>query len=320
MKGARASAWSGVLYALAAYGSWGLLPVYWKALGAVPVAEVLAHRVVWSALFAAILVVLAGEARAVRDALRTRRIALALCATSLLIGANWLLFIYTVSRGDVLASSLGYFLNPLVNVALGRVFLAERLRPLQLAAVGLASAGVLVLASSAGGLPWVSLTLAITFGCYGLLRKLAPVPPLASLLVETAALAPPALVYLAWLAERGEGTALAQPPSTLALILLSGAITGLPLLWFASAARRLRLGTLGFFQYLAPTGHFALAVLVYGEPFGTAHLFTFACIWTGLLLYSVDAVRAARSGPTGAGESSRFAAEQDRASRPGARR
>jgi len=302
MRSARSEAWRGVAYACAAYGSWGLLPIYWKALAAVPVGEVLAYRVVGSALFAALLVGLAREGRTVRAALGARRTVSVLAATSLLIGANWLLFIWTVSRGDVLASSLGYFLNPLVNVALGRVFLGERLRGLQLAAVALASLGVAVLAASAGGLPWVSLTLAITFGCYGLLRKLAPIPPLVSLLVETAALAPVALGYLTWVAARGEGHFVPASGEIRALLLGAGVVTALPLVWFSNAARRLRLGSLGFFQYLAPTGHFALAVLVYGEPFGRAHLVTFGCIWTGLLLYSVDAVRAARSATAPASE------------------
>lgn len=292
MRRARDGIWSGVLYATAAYGSWGLLPVYWKALGAVPVAEILAHRVVWSALFAGALVSMTGGWPKVREALRTRRVVSALVATSLLIGLNWSIFIYTVSRGDVLASSLGYFLNPLVNVALGRAFLAERLRRGQTAAIAIAAGGVLQLAAASGGVPWVSLVLAVSFGLYGLLRKLAPLPPLVSLWVETSALAPVAIGALAWLAWTHAAVAPNAPGGQQALLALSGVVTAVPLVWFASAAGRLRLTTLGLFQYLVPSGHFALAVLVYGEPVTRPLAIAFACIWLGLLLYSWDAVRA----------------------------
>jgi chloramphenicol-sensitive protein RarD len=295
--GARSARTAGIVYALLAYASWGLLPVYWKALRSVPVAEVLAHRVLWCSLFAALLVSVAREWPAVRRALRTRRVAVALLATSALIGLNWLLFIYTVSRGDVLAASLGYFLNPLVNVALGRAVLGERLRPVQAAAVAIAAAGVLELALFAGGLPWISLALAASFGLYGLLRKVAPLSPLVSLVVETASLAPVALGYLAFLGRTDLAAAPASAAGVKALLALSGVVTALPLVWFVSAAVRLRLTTLGLFQYLAPSGQFLLAVAAYGEPFAPAQALAFGCIWTGLLLYSADALRMARARP-----------------------
>ena len=192
----------------------------------------------------------------------------------------------------VLASSLGYFLGPLVNVALGIVFLRERLRPWQIGSILLAAFGVVPMAWSAGGLPWISLALALSFGVYGLLRKVAPMAPLVSLSIETALLCPVAATYLVWLEARGAGALSRSDHRTVGLLVFSGVVTALPLLWFASAAERLRLSTLGLFQYLAPSGHFLLAVLAYGEPFSLGYGIAFGCIWTALAVYSVDAMRA----------------------------
>ena len=190
---------AGVLYALGAYGSWGLLPVYWKGLTRVPVLEILAHRVIWSVAFTALLLSASKGWPRVRTALSSLRHLVTLLATSLLIGTNWLLFIFAVTHGEVLASSLGYFLGPLVNVALGIVFLRERLRPWQIGSILLAAFGVVPMAWSAGGLPWISLALALSFGVYGLLRKVAPMAPLVSLSIETALLCPVAATYRVWL-------------------------------------------------------------------------------------------------------------------------
>ena len=262
---------AGVLYALFAYASWGLLPVYWKQRTRVPVLEILAHRVVWFVVFTALLLTASGGWGEVRATLSSRRNLVTLLTTSLLIGTNWFLFIWAVTYGEVLASSLGYFLNPLVNVALAVVFLRERLRPWQVASIALAGLGVVPLAVSAGGLPWISLVLALRFGLYGLLRKVAPMAPLVSLAIETALLCPVAAFYLAWLEARGRSAFSSRDLETAWLLILAGVVTALPLLWFASAAKRLRLSTLGLFQYLAPSGHFLLAVLAYGESFAPAH-------------------------------------------------
>jgi chloramphenicol-sensitive protein RarD len=288
----RRSPLAGVLYALGAYGSWGLLPVYWKQLTHVSVLEILAHRVVWSAIFTALLLGASRSRRSVGAALSPRRNQVTLLATSLLIGVNWFLFIWAVTHAKVLASSLGYFLNPLVNVALGVLFLRERLRPWQMGSVALAALGVVPLAFSAGGLPWISLALALSFGVYALLRKVAPMAPLVSLTVETALLCPFAALYLARLEAHGRNAFSRSDPQTAWLLVFAGVVTALPLLWFAAAAERLRLSTLGLFQYLAPSGHFLLAVLAYGEPFRPAQGVAFGCIWIALAVYSVDAMRA----------------------------
>lgn len=294
MKAHGSQAAGGVAFAVAAYASWGLLPIYWKALRAIPLLELLAHRVWLSALFALALLAVTGRMGVARDALAQPRACAALGASASLIALNWGLFIYTVERGDVLASSLGYFLNPLVNVALGVGVLRERLRPLQAGAVLVAAAGVAVLALSSDGLPWISLALAASFGLYGLLRKTVPVAPVASLAIETTLLAPLALGYAGWLVATGRSGLGHAAPTTLAWLAVSGVVTGLPLLAFAAAAQRLRLTTLGLFQYLAPTLHFAIAVGLYHETFAGPQLAVFGCVWAGLALYSADALRAGR--------------------------
>jgi chloramphenicol-sensitive protein RarD len=286
---------SGAAFASAAFGAWGLLPIYWKALSDVPLLELLAHRIWLSAAFALVLLAATRRIGVAREVLAQPRARNALVASASLIALNWGLFIFSVARGDVLASSLGYFLNPLVNVALGVVFLRERLRPLQAAAVSIAAAGMGVLAVASGGLPWISLALAVSFGFYGLLRKAAPVTPVVSLAVETTLLAPLALGYVAWLGLSGEAGLGRVSGGTIALLAASGVLTGLPLLAFAAAAARLRLATLGLFQYLAPSLHFLLAVGLYGEPFAGPQLVAFGSVWVGLALYSADSIRAARA-------------------------
>jgi chloramphenicol-sensitive protein RarD len=216
-----------------------------------------------------------------------------LAATTLLIAVNWGLYIWAVQAGRVLEASLGYFVNPLVNVAFGVGFLGETLRPRQRVAFLVAGAGVVVLVVATGAFPWIALVLAGTFGLYGLLRKQADVEPVGGLFAETALLAPPAIAVLAWLAWRGEG-AFGRTARETALLALAGVITSVPLLAFGAAVRRLKLSTLGVVQYLAPTGQFLLAVLAFGEPFGRAQAFAFGCIWTALGLYTWDALASAR--------------------------
>lgn len=280
---------SGVLQGLGAYGIWGFFPVFWKALGHVPALEVLFHRVVWSFVLLLIAAAIIGRWRYLVAAVTSRRILGVLSLTTLLIAVNWLVFIWAVNSGHVLESSLGYFINPLVNVLLGMVFLRERLNRWQAVAVALAAAGVIVLTVAQGQPPWVSLILAFTFGFYGLLRKRCSVDAIVGLTVETAILTPVAALYLAYLAVDGQGM-FGTDRATDLLLVVGGAVTAVPLLLFAGAARRLRYVTVGLLQYIAPTMHFILAVSLYGEPLTSAHLITFACIWGGLLLYVGDAL------------------------------
>ncbi len=279
---------AGPLYAIAAYGWWGLMPVYWKALASVPAPEILAHRVLWTSVFAALLLTVLRRWDEVAAVLRDRRERWLLAASGTLIGGNWLLYIWAVNRGQLLEASFGYYLNPLISVLLGVVFLAEHLWPIQVLAVAVAALGVAVLGVDLGGLPWISLVLALSFGAYGLLHKLCTARPIPALAVETTFIAPLALAFVA---ARGGGGLLDAEPTLGALLVGAGPATALPLLWFAGAARRLRLATLGLFQYLAPSLGFALAVFVYHEPFGRAHAIAFACIWIALAVYSGDAWR-----------------------------
>jgi chloramphenicol-sensitive protein RarD len=285
----------GAIYAIAAYASWGLLPAYWKSLVEVPPIEVLMHRVAGTVVFAAVLLTVSRRWDEVRAAVRSRRTIALLAASSLLIATNWLTFIWAVGQRQIVATSLGYYLNPLVNVALGLFVLRERLRPLQLVAVAIAAAGVAYLTVAQGGLPWISLVLAISFALYGLVRKTVAVASLAGLAIETAVLAPLAIAGIAWREAHGAGAfarAAELSPAVPWLLAFAGAVTATPLVWFASAARRLRLATLGLFQYIAPSLSLLLAVFAYGEPFTRAHAVVFACIWTALALYSLEAWRA----------------------------
>ncbi len=284
---------AGVAYGLAAYGAWGLAPLYFKAVASLPPLEVLAHRVVWSVVLLGLLLAVRRQFRAAGSALRTRRVLMTLVATTLLIAINWFTFIYSVTYDLVIYASLGYFINPLLYVLLGFVLLGERLRRWQKVSVTLAAVGVgyMVVTQdrvSATGMI-IAMTLALSFGFYGLLRKTVRVDALAGLAIETALLAPVAVVYLVILAAQHEGSFGVVSWRMDGLLAFAGLVTALPLLWFTNAARRLRLATLGFLQYLAPTGHFLLAVLAFGEPLTRSHLIGFGFIWAGLLMYSMDA-------------------------------
>ena len=281
----------GVAYAVSTYLAWGLLPIYFKALRPVPALEVLAHRVVWSLVLLAAILAARSGARAF--AVPFRRLPI-LAITTVLIASNWLVYIWAVQSGRVLEASLGYFVNPLFSVLLGVAFLGEALSGRQRAAVALAAAGVAVLVARAGTVPWVALALAASFGLYGLLRKRAAIDPVGGLLAETALLFPAALLFLGWRASSGAGAFGAAPGITL-LLAAAGPITALPLVAFGLAVHRLQLSTMGLLQYLAPTGQFLLAVLLYREPFGAAQAAAFALIWTSLGLYSWDAVARSRA-------------------------
>jgi chloramphenicol-sensitive protein RarD len=287
----RAQQRTGVLYGLAAFGWWGFVAGYFKAVGHVPALEVLAHRVVWSLALLGGLILARGRGSALRALFRDRTALLLLCCTTLLIACNWLVFIWAVTHDRLLEASLGYFINPLMNILLGFVFLRERLRRLQTAAVLLATAAVLWLALGVGTLPWVSLVLAGTFGLYGLLRKIVRADGTLGLAAETLLLLPLALGWLVW-RESGTGTAfLHEGVGTALLLAASGVVSALPLIWFAEAARRLRYATVGFLQYLAPTLQFLLAVVAFGEAFTHDHAVSFGLIWCALALYSWDTLR-----------------------------
>lgn len=281
------------MLAVSAFAIWGVLPLYFHALSEVPALQVLSHRVVWSMLLLGIVVIVTGRARSILAAARGRTLAL-LVASAALIAVNWLVYIWAVQHHHVLEGSLGYFINPLVNVALGVLVLGERLRRWQGVAIGIAAAGVAVLALSGGGSLWISLVLAASFGLYGLVRKVAAIDALGGLTVETVLLAPLALGVLVYAGMIGQGS-LGKSWTLDGMLILSGVITSAPLLMFAAAARRLPLATLGLLQYIAPTAQFAEAVLVFGEQVTRVHAVTFVLIWSGCALYAWDSIRAARA-------------------------
>jgi len=284
----------GLAFGFSAYLVWGFFPVFFKQLVAVTPLEILAHRIAWSALFLALLISLRRQwpelSRLLSRPSDLRRMVL----SALLISTNWLVFIMAIEAGYVLQSSLGYFMTPLVNILLGRLILGETLRPWQKLSVALAIAGVLCQVFVVGQFPWVALTLASTFGLYGLLRKTATFDALTGLTGETLVLMPVALGYIAWLLAGDRMLFLHHTLSVDLLLPASGIVTAIPLLLFAVAARRLRLSTIGFLQYMTPTFHFLLAVLLYHEPFGTAHLASFVLIWLALAVYMADATHSLR--------------------------
>ena len=284
---------AGLAYALAAYVVWGLFPVYFRALAGVPALEVLASRILWSCVFLALLLTARRGWGEVAPLLRSPRRVLWLTATALLISSNWLIFIWAVGHGHTVDSSVGYFVTPLVSVVLGLLVLREPMSRAQGAAVLLAGAGVAALVLGTGTRPWIALALAATFSSYGLLRKMAGVAATGGLFVETLVLAPAAAAWLAF-GSGPPGGHLAAGGRTAVLLLLSGLVTALPLIWFAEGVRRLRLSTAGILLYVNPSLQLADAVLLFGEPFTRAHAVAFGCIWVSIAVYSVDALRAAR--------------------------
>lgn len=284
----------GFMAALAAFLLWGLLPIYWKSLITVDPFEILCHRVIWSLVFISIVLTVKKGWGDIFSALKSPKDLLILALSSLTIGGNWLLYIWAVNTDHVLETSLGYYINPLVNVLLGFIFFRERLKPLQLAAIGLAALGVANSVFSHGELPWISLVLAVTFAFYGLLRKIASVESLPGLFLETMVLGPFALAYIVKLQMSGASALFSQGLSIDLLLIGAGAVTATPLIGFAFAARRLQLTSLGLLQYLAPSIAFLLGVFAYREPFTPTHLLTFGLIWSGLAIYTIDSVRTIR--------------------------
>lgn len=287
---AERTARAGLVFGLFAYGLWGVLPIYFKQIAGVPAVDIVAHRILWSLPFLALLVAITRGWSQIVAALRHRRTLVLLLATSLLIAVNWLLYVYAVTGGHILAGSLGYYLNPLMNILLGRFILKERLVCIQWAAVAIAVAGVSVLAAGAGTTLWISLTLCVSFATYGLLRKIAAVDAIAGLSIETAILFPLAAGWLLWGVASGQPSFGATDREML-LLAAAGIVSTTPLLLFTAAARRLRYSTLGMLQFIAPTLQFLLAVFVYDEAFTVHHGIAFACIWTALLLYVASLLR-----------------------------
>ena len=283
----------GFIYGLGAYFLWGVLPIYFKALGSIAAVDIVAHRVIWSLPFLRVLLMFGSGRNKVRAAFADRKAVGTLALTALLIGINWLLYVYAVTSGHILAASFGYYLNPLANVLLGRFVLKEHLSRLQWAAVAIAAAGISVLAAGALNQLWISLTLCVTFALYGLLRKVVAVDALTGLSVETWMLFPFAIGWLAW--QAWGGVAVMGPTNAdTVLLLLAGVVSTTPLLLFTAAARLLRYSTLGMLQFLAPTLQFLIAVLMYGEPFTRAHAIAFSAIWIALGLYVTALVRQPR--------------------------
>jgi len=285
----------GVGYAASAFLIWGISPIYWKALRAVPALEIILHRIVWSFFFLVPLIIIMRRWQEFIDTLKNHRTLLILLFTALIIGGNWLLYIWAVNNNNLLQASLGYYINPLVNVVLGMVFLKERLRAPQILSVVLATAGVLYLTIYYGEFPWIALTLAVSFGFYGLIRKVAPVGSLVGLAVETLLLSIPALVYLFYLDSQGQGSIFRVSLKLDVLLMGCALVTAIPLLFFTLGARRLYLSTIGLLQYIAPSCMFILAVFLFHEPFSSAQVVTFIFIWTALAIYSTDSVRYYRS-------------------------
>ena len=285
---------AGMVFAVCAYTMWGIAPIYFKQLSSIPALEILMHRVVWSAFVLCFLVLGLKNLAKVKAAFASPKVLITLLLAGLLLVLNWLVFIWAVNNDFMLEASLGYYINPLINVFLGRLFLGEVLRPLQKVAVGVAATGVLILLINYGQLPWIALTVAFSFSIYGLLRKQVNVDSMPGLFVETLMMLPAAVIYWIWFAE--VSTDFESNSTHLNILLISaGIVTTAPLLCFTAAARRLRYSTLGFFQYIGPSLMFCLAAFMYNEPLSTARLVTFIFVWSALALFTYDSVRAYKS-------------------------
>lgn len=278
----------GVLYGAGAYLIWGFFPIYFKALQSVPALEIMFHRVVWSFLFLILVVIARREGKSLKTAIGKPKTLLIYLAAACLLALNWLVYIYGVNTGRIVETSLGYFINPLLSVALGVFFLRERLRPAQWLPVGLAAVGVIYLTVQVGSLPWIALALAASFGLYGLVKKVAPLNALYGLTLETGILFMPGLIYLSILETQGAGAFNHNGWKLTVLLALAGVITSLPLLMFATAARSIPLYLVGILQYIAPTGQFLLGVFLYHEPFSAPQLIGFSIIWSALAIYSLE--------------------------------
>ncbi len=284
----------GILFALCAYVMWGLFPLYWKQLTTVPTIQLIGHRIVWSFLLLALVILVLGQWRSLFAVLHRRTLG-TYAAAALLISVNWYMYVWAVLHGYVVEASLGYFINPLFSVILGVVVFRERLRGLQWLPIGLAALGVLYLTIHYGAVPWIALLLALTFGLYGVVKKSAPLSSLHGLTLETGLLFVPALAFLTASELGGQGAFLHSSPIMNAMMMGAGVITAVPLLFFAGAASRVPLGTLGILQYVTPTMQFLLGVLIYHEAFTNASLIGFSLVWAGLALFWAEGLHARRT-------------------------
>lgn len=284
----------GILAAIAAYSLWGLFPIYWKWLEAVPALEILSHRITWSLILLVAILVIKPDKRWVQELAQNLKTLLLSGLAGVLLATNWLTYIWAVNSGFIVESSLGYFINPLVNVLLGVVVFHENLRKWQKVSVGLATIGVIYLTVQYGSLPWVALTLAFSFGMYGVLKKISGLNQTRGLAVETAFLFLPASAYLIFLQIEGSSAFMNINPMTTGLLIFSGAVTVVPLLLFATAVRTIPLSTVGLLQYLAPTGQLLIGVLVYNEAFTQVRMVGYSLIWSALVIFTFDGYFATR--------------------------
>jgi chloramphenicol-sensitive protein RarD len=284
----------GIWYGISAYALWGFFPIYWKFLHNVPALQVIGHRISWSFILLLAYIVLIGQWQAFRaSAMNWRTIGIYSIA-AILLSFNWLIYVWGVNAGFIVETSLGYFINPLLSVLLGVVFLRERLRPLQWIPVGLATIGVIYLTFAYGRLPWIALSLAFTFGFYGFVKKLSPLGSLHGLTLETAIVFPIALAYILFIDIKGSGAFLHNGPLVDIFLIGAGVVTTIPLLMFASAAKQIPLTVVGLLQYIAPTLQFLIGVFVYREPFDHAHFVGFSIVWVALLVFAVESYLANR--------------------------
>lgn len=281
---------TGFFSALGAYLIWGSLPLYIRALDHIGAVELLAHRVIWSVPTAIVLIALVANWTSVKTALQSRNLKW-LMLSGVLIGTNWLVYIWAVNQGRTMEASLGYYINPLVNVVLGLFLFSEKLRVLQWVALGVASMGVAVMTIAFGHVPWIALFLCFTFAFYGAIRKKVEVDSRAGFLIEVLVLFPLALMWLVWFAQSPDGQIMGDGGWDIALLLAAGPVTAMPLILFGLAAKRLRLSTIGMMQYIGPTLQFLVATLIFKETFGWVHASAFACIWTALVIYTIDSMR-----------------------------
>jgi chloramphenicol-sensitive protein RarD len=280
----------GLLFALGAYFIWGLFPIYWKTIQHVPALQLIGHRIVWSFLLLMLILSVGGNIKGLAAKMTDLKILRIYALAALLIGVNWLLYVWAVNAGFIVETSLGYFINPLISVVLGMIFFRERLRPLQWIPVALAGIGVAYLAISYGRLPWIALVLAFSFGFYGLVKKMAPLNSANGLTLETGILFVPALGYLLFAEWTGAGAFTHTGPSADLLMVGAGLVTTIPLLMFAGAAHRIPLTTVGLMQYLAPTLQFLIGVFIYHEPFSSQQLIGFGIVWIGLLVFASESL------------------------------
>ncbi len=281
----------GVIYGVLAYLMWGLLPLYWKLFLQVQAGEILSHRIIWSFVFVAIVLFLTRRWKVMWGLAKDRKKLVLMLISSLVISVNWLLFIWAVNNGRVLETSLGYYINPLINILFGVVFLKERMRGGQWIAIGMAAIGVSIITLQYGEVPWIAITLALSFALYGLAKKTVQIDSMLALAWETMLVFPLSFGYLAFIQAQGSATAFNMSAGTIVLLTLAGVATVLPLYWFALATQRLPLTTVGFLQYIAPSTSLLLAVFLFKETFTTTHMFSFAFIWGALVVFTISSVK-----------------------------